>query len=341
MLLKKGVQRTVTTSVVAVAISFGYGLTTIAQALTLNGAGATFPKPLYDRYFAEFSKKNPDLKVNYEAIGSGGGIKQLTAGTVDFAGSDAAMTDDEISKVSKGVVMVPTAGGAVALVYNLPGIRNLKLSRTVLPAIFTGKITRWSDAKIAADNPGVNLPNKPIRVVVRSDSSGTSFIFTNYLSALDSSIKADKAPTWNGNPLSGKGNPGVAALVQQTEGAIGYVESAYAKQGNLLTALVQNKASRFVAPTVEEANKAISKVTFPANFRVFEKDPADGYPITGLTWLLFYKQYEPAKAEMVKKLVQWILSDGQAINNSLEYTQIPKDTASKVIQAINSEVASK
>jgi phosphate transport system substrate-binding protein len=349
MVLTTAFRRAVTTSVVTAVISLGYGLTALAQAVTLNGAGATFPKPLYDRYIAEFTKKNPDLKVNYEGIGSGGGIKQLTEGTVDFAGSDAAMTDAEIAKVSKGVVFVPTAGGAVAVVYNLPGVSNLKLSRSVLPAIFMGTITRWNDPKIKADNPNANLPNKPIRLVVRSDSSGTSFIFTNHLSAVDANFKsqigANKAPTWKGNPLSGKGNPGVAALVQQTEGSIGYVESSFAKQGNLSTAVVQNKAGLFVAPSVAEANKALSKVKFQSDMRVdFAEstfaDPAEGYPITGLTWLMFNKSYEPAKAEAVKKLVQWMLTDGQAINGTLEYTQVPQSARTSAIAAI-SGIASK
>ncbi|MBW4576314.1 MAG: phosphate ABC transporter substrate-binding protein PstS [Aphanothece sp. CMT-3BRIN-NPC111] len=335
----------VTTSVVTVAITLGPLFTAISQALTLNGAGATFPKPLYDRYIAEFSKKYPDIKVNYEGIGSGGGIKQLIAGTVDFAGSDAAMTDTEIGQVSRGVEMVPTAGGAVAVVYNLPGVFNLKLSRSALPAIFAGQITRWNDPKIAKDNPGVSLPDRPIKLAVRADGSGTTFIFTNHLSAVDSYFKSkvgvNKAPNWSANPLKGKGNPGVAALVQQTEGSIGYVESAYAKQSKLLTARVENKKGRFVSPSLEEANKALANVQFPANFRVFEGDPADGYPITGLTWLLVYKQYDAEKADAVKKLVQWCLTDGQKLNGSLEYTQIPPAVATRAIAAVNSNVASR
>ena len=338
-------RRAVTISVATAAFSLGSVWAAVAQSVTLNGAGATFPKPLYDRYFAEFNRKNPDVQINYEGIGSGGGIKQLIAGTVDFAGSDAAMTDEEIAKVNRGVLMVPTAGGAVAVVYNLPLAPNLKLSRTVLPDIFAGKITRWNDAKIAKENPGVSLPDKPIRLVVRSDSSGTSFVFTNHLSAISSEFKskigATKEPKWMGNPLSGKGNPGVAALVQQTEGAIGYVESAFAKKSNLQTALLQNKRGQFVPPTVREADKALASVKFPENFRVFEGDPATGYPITGLTWLLVYKQYDPAKAEALKKLLAWILTDGQKINNSLEYTQVPRSTALQALQQVNSNVAAK
>lgn len=337
-------RRTVTTSVVAVAMALGPALTAISQTLTLNGAGATFPKPLYDLYISEFKKKNPGIQVNYEGIGSGGGIKQLIAGTVDFAGSDAAMTDQEMAQVSKGVVMVPTAGGAVAVVYNAP-VNNLKLSRSVLPAIFLGKITRWNDSQIAKDNPGVNLPNLPIKTVVRADSSGTTFIFTNHLSAVDgnfkSSVGTSKAPNWPANPLKGKGNPGVAALVQQTQGSIGYVEVTTAKESNLKTALVQNRQGQFVPPSLDQANQALSGVQFPANFRVFEGDPGSGYPIVGLTWLLVYKQYDAQKAAAVKKLVQWILTEGQQLNARLEYTRIPSEVAGRAIQSVNSNVASR
>lgn len=340
-------RRTVTASVVTAAVTIGPVFTAMAQALTLNGAGATFPQPLYDLHFAEFNKKNPDITINYQGIGSGGGIKQLITGTVDFAGSDAVMSDTEIGQVPKergGVQMVPTAGGAVAVVYNAPGVNNLKLSRSVLPAIFAGQITRWNDAKIAKDNPGVNLPNTPIKTVVRADGSGTTFIFTNHLSAVDANFKnrvgANKAPNWPANPLKGKGNPGVAALVQQTAGSIGYVEATTAKESGLKTALVQNKKSRFVPPTVAEANKALATINFDSEFRATEADPAEGYPISGITWLMLYKQYEPEKAAAIKKLVQWMLTDGQALNANLNYTRIPPAVASRAIQAVNKNVAS-
>ncbi len=339
-------RRVVMTSVVAAAVGVGPVFTAIAAAVTLNGAGATFPQPLYERYFAQMKQKFPDLRVNYQGIGSGGGIKQMTANAVDFGGSDAAMTDDEMSKVSRGVVFIPAAGGAIAVVYNAPGINNLKLSSKVLPAIFDGQITSWNDPKIAADNSGVNLPDLPIKVVVRADSSGTTFNFTNHLSATDPYFKGrigpNKAPDWPVKPLKGKGNPGVAQLVKQTPGAIGYVESAYAKSSNLSTALVQNKQGNFVAPTLEEANKALENVQFNEDFRVsFDKlgNPAEGYPITAVTWLMVYKKYEqPGKADAVKKMVQWALTDGQAINSSLEYTRIPQNVTQQVIQAVNSEV---
>lgn len=338
-------RRAVTASAVTVAITFSPVLTAIAQAVTLNGAGATFPALLYDRYIAEFKKKNPDVSVNYQAIGSGGGIRQTIAGVVDFGGSDAAMTDADIAKVSRGIILVPTAGGAVAAVYNLPGVSNLKLSRAVLPEIFAGRIERWNDPKIAADNPGVNLPNSPIKTVVRADGSGTTFIFTNHLSAISPYFKGrvgvGTAPKWTTNPLKGRGNPGIAALVSKTPGAIGYVEESYAKQKKLSVAMVQNKKNEFVMPSLDGVNKALATITFPDNFRVFEGDPSDGYPITGLTWMMIYKQYNsPDKSAAIKKWVQWVLTDGQAINGdpNLGFARIPESVAQKALQRVQSEV---
>jgi phosphate transport system substrate-binding protein len=182
-------RRVVVTSAVTAAISISPILTAIAAAISLTGARATFPVPLYERYIAEFQRKNPGIKISYQGVGSGAGIRQVIAGVIDFGGSDAAMTDAEISRVNRGVILVPTAGGAVAAVFNLPGVSNLKLSRSVLPEIFGGRITRWNDPKIAKDNPGVNLPNSAIKTVVRADSSGTTFIFTNHLAKVSPYFK--------------------------------------------------------------------------------------------------------------------------------------------------------
>jgi phosphate transport system substrate-binding protein len=335
-------RRLATTSAVAISVVLGTAMSASAQTVTLNGAGATFPEPLYQRYAAEFAKQNPTIKVNYQGIGSSGGIKQFTAGTVDFGGSDAAMTDEQIAAVSKGVILVPTAGGAVSVIFNIPGVEKLKLSRFTLPGIFTGQIKRWNDPKIVKDNPGVTLPDLPIRLAVRADGSGTTFIFTNHLAAIDASFRKlvgpGTAPKWVASPLKGKGNAGVAGVVKQTSGAIGYVEYSYAKNGNLETALLQNKKGQFVSPELANANKALATFKFPENFRVFEGNPPDGYPIVGLTWLLVSKEYEPAKAAAVKKFVQWALTSGQKINPSLEYTQIPDAVAKRAIQVINSSV---
>ncbi|MBA4446670.1 phosphate ABC transporter substrate-binding protein PstS [Cylindrospermopsis raciborskii CS-506_D] len=334
----------VSTAALTTVIGFSPLLTAIAQAETLNGAGATFPAPLYERYAREVRKKHPELKVNYQAIGSGGGIRQTIAGTVDFGASDAAMKDDEIAKVKNGVILVPTAGGAVSVVYNLPGVNRLRLSRKTLPDIFSGKITNWDDQQIKADNPGVNLPNQPIRFAVRADGSGTTFIFTNHLSSINPYFKgrigANTAPKWTlPNVLKGKGNPGVAALVARTPGSIGYVEYDYATKNNLRSAEIQNRKGEFVAPSLAASNAALSTVTFPANYRVFVGDPSQGYPIVGLTWMMIYQKYSnPSKADAIKKWINWVLKDGQQFNDDLNYTKIPQDVVNRVLQTVNSTV---
>jgi phosphate transport system substrate-binding protein len=324
------------------AAAFSLSLISSAvAAVTLNGSGATFPKPLYDRYFSQMRSAN-QITVNYEGIGSGAGIKALISGTVDFAGSDALMTAAQIAEVKRGVIAVPTAGGAVAVVYNLPGVNNVRLNSDAMKGIFEGKITRWNDAKITAISGQVkNLPNTPIRVVVRADSSGTTFIFANHLQAIGSSVKAAAQPSWPGSPVSGQGNPGVAASVKQIAGAIGYVQDTYARQNKLQTAFIQNKAGRFVDPSLAEAEKALAGETFPADFRLVEGNPSDGYPIVGLTWLLIYKEYPAAKADAIKKMVNWVMTTGQGINKQLEFTTIPTATAQKVIQTVDQSVVAK
>lgn len=336
--------RLVTTSVVTAAVALSPVLSSVAKAQTLNGAGASFPAPLYERYAREVKTKHPELKVNYQAIGSGGGIRQTIAGTVDFGGSDAAMTDAEMAKVKRGVILVPTAGGAVSVVHNIPGVSKLRLSRKTLPAIFSGQITKWNDAQIKADNPGVTLPNIPIRFVVRADSSGTTFIFTNHLSAISGYFKgrvgANTAPKWTlKNVLKGKGNTGVAALVSRTSGSIGYVEQSYAARNNLKSAELQNKSGQFVAPSLANANAALASATFPDNYRVFVSDPSAGYPIVGLTWMMVYKNYpDAAKANAVKKWINWVLKDGQQYNDDLNYTKIPSSVVNRVLNTVNSTV---
>jgi phosphate transport system substrate-binding protein len=336
-------RRAVTASVVTAAIAFSPVLTAIAEAVTLNGAGATFPALLYERYISEFKKKNPGATVNYQAIGSGGGIRQVIAGVVDFGGSDAAMTDEDMKKVNRGVILVPTAGGAVTPIYNLPGVTNLKLSREVLPDIFAGRITRWNDPKIVKDNPGVNLPNSEIKTVVRADGSGTTFIFTNHLSSVSPYFKGrvgvGTAPKWTTNPLKGRGNPGVAALVQKTQGSLGYVEHSYAEKNKISMAAVQNKKGEFLTPSVDSANKALSTVQFPDNFRVFEGDPTDGYPITGLTWMMVYRQYDSKeKSDAMKQWVEYVLTEGQNLNAQLGFTRIPPEVAQRALQQVKNEV---
>lgn len=336
-------RRVAAASAIAVAVAFAPALEALAQVRELNGAGATFPAPLYERYFAEYLQDS-GVQVNYQAIGSGGGIRQVIAETVDFGGSDAAMTDEQIAQVDRGVILVPTAGGAVTVVFNVPGVSDLQLSREALTGIFSGQITRWNDEQIAAANPGVSLPDLPIRPVVRADSSGTTFIFTNHLSAIDpyfrGRIGAATAPRWNINEVRGRGNAGVAAQVSRTRGGIGYVEFAFARSNNLTTAAIENRAGEFVEPSLEATQEALSAIEFPDNFRVFVDDPASGYPIAGLTWMMIYREYPDAEtAEAVKQMIEWVLTEGQEINNTLQYVRIPESVTQRVLQAVEAGVS--
>jgi phosphate transport system substrate-binding protein len=299
-------------------------------AVELKGAGATFPERLYKKaYFPQLAKANV-ANVNYQGVGSGAGVKQFLSDTVDFGASDSAMTDGEIAQAKKGALMIPTAGGPVAVPYNLEGVRGLKLSSAALKGIFSGKIVKWNDPTIAKDNSGVSLPDQSIKLVVRADSSGTSYVFSNHLGA------ASKSPNWPSSAQKAKGNDGVANTISSTPGSIGYVELAYANR--LTSASIQNSAGEFVAPSVKEASKALEGVSFPANFRVFEPNPPKGYPITGLTWLLLKKQYEPAKRAAVVNMVKWILTKGQTYNEIYGYTVIPKATADSAIATVESQI---
>ena len=317
--------------------------TQVALALTLSGAGATFPQPLYEKWFFEYNKKNPDVKISYQGIGSGGGINQITAKTVDFGASDAAMNDEQLAKVGGAgkFLLLPMTAGAVAVTYNVPGVQTgLKLTRVALVNIFLGNIKKWNDPQIAALNRGVNLPDLNIAVVRRSDSSGTTFIFTNHLAAIKSGDWAEKvgkgtSVNWP-TGIGAKGNQGVAAQVQQTPGAIGYVEYAYATENNLPVASVENREGKFVLPTVKATQAALDGTKYPDNFRVFIEDPdgATSYPIVGLTWLLVYKDSpDKAKGAELVKFVEWALTDGQQYVEPLKYTPLPADVAKRVISA--------
>jgi phosphate transport system substrate-binding protein len=340
-MLFKNFGRLTTLTVVTVSV-LGTQFVALAD-VTLSGAGATFPQPLYERYAREIRKAHPDIKINYQGIGSGGGIKQTIAGTVDFGASDAAMTDAEMAKVKGGVLLIPTAGGAVSVAYNLPGVKGLKLSNAVLSGIFAGKITTWNDPLIVQDNKGAALPSSAIAPVVRADGSGTAFIFTNHVSAISPEFKAQvgasKEPKWPSAFLKGKGNPGVAGLVKQTPGSIGFVEYEFALKNGLASASVQNGSGKYVAPSLKAANLALSDVQFPENFRAFDVNSTQGYPIVGLTWLLIPKtQKNPEKAKAIKAMVKWILTNGQSLNDDLNYTSIPGSVATRAIEAVESGV---
>jgi phosphate transport system substrate-binding protein len=309
--------------------------------LTLQGSGASFPAPLYSRWFREFSTKNPNIRVNYQATGSGAGIKAFTAGQTDFGASDAAMSDEEIKAANDNVVLLPVTAGHIVLAYNLPEVSELKLSREAYAGIFLGEITKWNDAKIAKTNPGVKLPDTQITPVNRSDGSGTTFVFTQHLSAVSEKWKAGPGPGKSVNwpakaAIGGAKNDGVAALIQRTPGAIGYIEYLFAATSKQPTAIIENKAGKFVAPTPAAAAAALAKVELPADLRAWVTDPegADSYPLATYTWILAKKKYaDKAKADAVKTLLEWCLSDGQKLAADLHYLPLPENVTSRVLKA--------
>jgi phosphate transport system substrate-binding protein len=306
----------------------------------ISGAGASFPAPLYQRWAQEFHAKNPGTQVNYQSVGSGAGIKQFTQDLVDFGASDAAMTDEEIAKVSKGVVMIPATAGSIVVAYNLPGIKDLKLSRDAYAGIFLGAVTKWNDPAIAATNAGVELPDLDIVPCERSDGSGTTFVFTKHLSAISPAFKEQvgegTAVTWPAG-VAGKGNEGVTALIKQTPGAVGYVEYGYAKHNGLEMASLQNKAGEFVAPTAASGAATLASVEFPANLRIWPSDPEGkgDYPIATFTWLLLYKKYADATdKDAVLAFVKYGLSDGQSFADALGYIPLPEPVVAKALAAL-------
>lgn len=310
--------------------------------VSLTGAGASFPAPLYQRWFSEYNKQNPNVRVSYQSVGSGAGVEQFTQGTVDFGASDTGMKKEEIAKVSKGAILLPMTAGSVVLAYNLPSVQNsIKLPRAVYSDIFLGKIKNWNDAKIAQANPGVTLPNTPITVVHRSDGSGTTSVFTKHLSAVSPEWKTKvgdgKTVDWPVG-VGAKGNEGVTAQLQQTEGAVGYTEYGYAKQQNIPVATLENKAGSFVEPTPESASKALAAIELPADLQASSSDPegADSYPIITYTWIMAYKSYDdPNKAQAMKDIIQYGLTEGQKFSEELGYVPLPEEVVDKVEAAAN------
>ncbi|BAY80772.1 phosphate ABC transporter periplasmic phosphate-binding protein [Calothrix parasitica NIES-267] len=306
---------------------------------TLNGAGASFPRLLYERWFKDINFKYPNLRINYQSIGSGAGVRQFIAGTVDFGASDVAMKDEEIAKVDRGVLLLPMTGGSVVLAYNLPGINELKLPRQVYTDIFLGQITKWNDPEIAAANPSTNLPDQNITVVTRSDGSGTTAVFTKHLSAISDEWKNGpgdgKTISWP-TGIGAKRNEGITAQVQQTPGAIGYVEYGYGKNQGLTMATLENKAGKFVAPSDESASKALGAIDLPENLRAFILDPEgeESYPIVTFTWLLAYKNYDnPATAKAMEAMIEYALTEGQKAAPELGYVPLPANVVEKVAAA--------
>jgi len=316
------------------------GPASAADSITLQGAGATFPAPLYQRWFSDYNKLHPEVQVNYQALGSGAGIKQFMGGLVDFGASDAAMTDEDIAQVKTGVVLLPMTAGSVVLAYNLPGLSgDLKLSREAYTGMFLGTIKSWKDPKIAASNPGLQLPDTPITVVTRSDGSGTTFVFTNHLSAISEAWKsgpgAGTTINWPAG-VSGKGNAGVTALIKQTPGSIGYVEYGYAKQTNMPMVTLENKSGKYIKADLASGQAALAGVEMPPNLRAWVPDPpgADAYPIVTYTWLLCSKQYsKPEVSKTLKAVIDYGLTEGQKVSNELGYIPLPAEVVTKVTAA--------
>jgi phosphate transport system substrate-binding protein len=325
---------------VAAWISTPCGVADAQEKITLQGTGATFPAPLYQRWFKEYTTPHPEVQVNYEALGSGAGVKQFQDGLVNFAASDAAMTDEEISTVKQGVVLLPMTAGSIVLTYNLPGGPNgLKLSREAYTGIFLGKITKWNDPAIAKTNEGAKLPDTTITVVRRSDGSGTTYVFTTHLSAI--SEEWEKGPGVGKSVnfpvgVGGKGNPGVTALVKQTPGAIGYVEYGYALQTKMPMANLENKAGKFVAAEQKSEEAALSSVELPPDLRAWLPDPSgdEAYPIVTYTWLLCYKKYDDPKiSKALKSVIEFGLTKGQSYSAELGYIPLPTNVISAVQKA--------
>jgi phosphate transport system substrate-binding protein len=309
-----------------------------ADALLINGAGATFPFPLYSKWFSEYNKLHPDLRFNYQSIGSGGGVKQITEKTVDFGASDAPMSDAELAKAA-GVVHIPTVLGAVAVVYN-GAPAGLKLTSDTLADIFLGKITRWNDPKLQAIPGQPKLPDVAITVVHRSDGSGTTAVFTDYLGkvspAWKTGVGVGKAVKWPVG-LGGKGNEGVTGSVKSTPGSIGYVELAYARQNSLTMASLKNADGNFVTPSIETTSAAAAGVEMPADFRVSITNAKgkDAYPISSFTYILIYKeQPDAAKGKAIGQFLWWAVRDGQKLAGPLDYAPLPKPVVAKVEAAL-------
>jgi phosphate transport system substrate-binding protein len=320
-------------------------LTSIASAQTiLNGAGATFPYPMYSKWFNEYHKKNSAVQINYQSIGSGGGIKQLQAGTVDFGASDMPMTDEQLSQTKFKVVHIPTVLGAVVPAYNIPGVKGeVKFTGEIIADIFLGKINNWNDPQLAKLNPGVKFPNQAIVVVHRSDGSGTTFIFTDYLSKVSpewaSSVSKNTSVKWPVG-LGGKGNEGVAGMIRQIDGSIGYVELIYAVQNNIPYGSVKNKAGNFVKASLESTTAAAAGAAakMPADYRVSitNADGKEAYPLASFTWLLIPQQSKDAsKGKILQDFLHWMATDGQNDTKQLSYAPLPKEVVDRLLKTIS------
>ena len=313
------------------------------QAQKLTGAGATFPEPIYSKWFSEYSAAHPGVTINYQAIGSGGGVRQMTAGLVDFGASDMPVTDEQLAGSKTKLTHIPTVMGAVVPSFNVPGVSDLKFSPDVLADIYLGKIANWNDPRIAKDNAGVSLPNLKIIVVHRSDGSGTSYIFTDYLSKVSNDWAngpgRGASPSWPMG-VGGKGNPGVAGLVRQLPGAIGYVELLYALQNHISYGEIKNAEGNWVKASIDGVTAAAASIKqMPSDYRVsITNAPGkDAYPISSFTYLLVPLKFPDAeKGKVIKDLLSWMITSGEAEAAGLSYAPLPKSVSDKVLKTIYS-----
>jgi phosphate transport system substrate-binding protein len=335
------------------ALLFAMGLTCVfalpggaspAEPVLINGAGATFPYPIYSKWFDEYHKLHPDIQINYQSIGSGGGIRQVLAGTVDFGATDGPMSDEQLSQAKTRILHFPTVLGAVVPTYNIPGVsQELRFTPEVLAGIYLGRITKWNDAELARANPGVALPGDDIVVVHRSDGSGTTYVWTDYLSKVSEDWKTKVGKSTSVNwpvGLGGKGNEGVAGLVKQTPSSIGYVELIYAIQNKMPYGLVRNSSGSFIKAELASTTAAAAGAAkdMPDDFRVSITNAAGktAYPIASFTWLLVPAKLEnEAKRNVLKNYLHWMLTDGQKYAEPLAYARLPKEVVAKEMKAIS------
>src|SRR6266481_321795 len=322
------------------AIALGLSANASGQMM-INGAGATFPYPIYSKWFDEYAKVDPSVRFNYQSIGSGGGQKQILAQTVDFGASDGPMSDDNLAKAPGKIFHIPTVAGAVVIVSNLPGNPALKFDGDTIAGMFLGQIKKWNDSKLTALNPGTKLPDQDIVIVHRSDGSGTTFIFTDYLSKVSPEWKSKAGNNTSVNwptGLGGKGNEGVSGQVKQTPGAIGYVELIYAIQNKMPYADLKNAAGEFVKATVDSVTAALATAQIPDDFR-FSMTNAPGkeaYPIAGATWLLVYQQQkDPTKGKKLVEFLKWSMTKGEAMAKDLDYAALPDSVRQRVLKRID------
>jgi len=311
-----------------------------SNKIQLSGSGASFPAPLYNKWFNAYNKLHPDVQVDYQATGSGGGKTDVIGKRVDFGASDAAMTPDEMAKVDVGVQLLPMTAGTIVLAYNLEGADSLKLSRKAYVGIFLGTIKKWTDPEIVKTNPNVKFPDSEIKVVVRADGSGTSYVFSQHLSAISPEFKqspgTNTQPNW---PVGTKApqNDGVAAAITRSSGSIGYMEYGYAKLNNIKMASLENKAGKFVEPTIASGQAALASARLPEDLIAWVPDPEGdaSYPIATFTWIICYKKYDDAKkAGALKDLLRYCLTEGQKESEALGYIPLPENVVKKVTAAL-------